>query len=150
MAKLGKPKNIATPLIFLELYDKYRKYCKDNPRVENVLHQKTGEIIQIPREKPLTWAGFDTWLWRNDYIAHTEDYRSNKEGRYSEYAGVIARITEDMYQDKFTGASVGIFNANIIARDLGLKDQTENRNYNKDISNLSDEDLDKEINELKD
>jgi hypothetical protein len=39
-----------------------------------------------------------------------------------------------MFTQKFEGATVGAFNANIIARDLGLKDQTDVTTNGNDIS----------------
>lgn len=45
---------------------------------------------------------------------------NGKQG--SRYAAVIERITQYCYDTKFDGAVVGLYNANIIARDLGLKD----------------------------
>lgn len=38
---------------------------------------------------------------------------------------IITRIEEIIYTQKFEGAAVGVFNQNIIARDLGLVDKKE-------------------------
>jgi hypothetical protein len=38
---------------------------------------------------------------------------------------VTARIEQIIYTQKFEGAAVGIFNANIISRDLGLIDKSD-------------------------
>ncbi|MFC0183379.1 terminase small subunit [Pseudarcicella hirudinis] len=45
---------------------------------------------------------------------------------------VITRIEEIVYVQKFEGAAVGAFNANIIARDLGLADK-QNIDLSTDI-----------------
>ena len=42
-----------------------------------------------------------------------------------------------MYSDKYEGAAVGIYNPNIIARDLGLADKTENDNTNNSTLNIN-------------
>jgi len=47
--------------------------------------------------------------------------RENKE----DFLTVITRIEEIIYEQKFTGSASGFFNANIIARDLGLADKKE-------------------------
>jgi hypothetical protein len=39
-----------------------------------------------------------------------------------------------MRSQKFEGASVGIFNSNIIARDLGLKENVDNTTNGKDLN----------------
>ena len=122
---MGKNKYIETPLKLLELFEQYVKHTKQNPRVENVLYQKTGEIIAIPRETPLSWIGFENWLFKNDIITHLSSYEHNENQAYTEYLPIISRIKGFIYQDKVEGASVGIFNASIIARELGLKENTD-------------------------
>ena len=122
---MGKNKYIETPLKLLELFEHYVKHTKSNPRVENVLYQKTGEIIAIPRETPLSWIGFENWLFKNDIITELKSYEQNENKSYTEYLPIITRIKGFIYQDKVEGASVGIFNASIIARELGLKEQTD-------------------------
>ncbi len=129
--KVGRPKNIETPEELWKLFLKFLKWIEANPIIEKVVHNKTGEIIDLEKQRPLTWARFDTWVFDQDIISDLEDYRQNREGRYSEFGGIISRIRNIMYANKFEGASVNIFNANIIARDLGLKDHTSNEIQDK-------------------
>ncbi len=42
---------------------------------------------------------------------------------YKDFFGVYTRISQIIRTQKFEGAAVGLFNANIIARDLGLADK---------------------------
>ena len=51
-----------------------------------------------------------------------------------DFVEVTARIRQIMYTQKFEGATVGAFNANIIARDLGLKDSSDVTTNGKDVS----------------
>jgi hypothetical protein len=44
---------------------------------------------------------------------------------------VITRIDKYIYNQKFEGAAAGFLNPNIIARDLGLADKTDNNNTHK-------------------
>ena len=62
----------------------------------------------------------------------------------SSYAATCYAINLTLSYQKFTGATVGLFNSNIIARDLGLTDKQEV----KQVSELSDEELDEKIKEL--
>ena len=64
------------------------------------------------------------------------EYRKRRE-----FSGVVRAIDESIKNQKFDGAAAGFFNANIIARDLGLKDKSEvlNRNINADISDPVEE-----------
>lgn len=141
----GKKKYIETPEKLLELFYQYAQDTKENPKYENVLVHKSGEIHQVPRERPLTWWGFENWLFRNGIITRLEHYKSNTEGRYSEYMDIIRTIDQDIYEDKFDGATVGIYQHNIIARDLGLIDKKQVET--KDVQ-PSREELLKEIDEI--
>ncbi|MDP8202386.1 MAG: terminase small subunit [Candidatus Tenebribacter burtonii] len=118
-------KNIRTPEILYELFNKYKTYCKANPKKKNQFNSKLGKEVSISREVPLTWNGFEIWLRNNKVIVRLDDYKSNKEGRYTEYADIIHDINTEIYEDKFTGAVVGIYQHNIIARDLCLKDRKD-------------------------
>lgn len=145
MAKRGIKKNIETPEEFYDLFSQYKQWAKANPRIENVVLQKVGRVIEVKRERPITWEGFDTWLCSNGIIQDSEDYRLNTDNRYSDFKGVVSRVRKEMYEDKFTGASVNIYNSSIIARDLGLADKqqldhtTNGQTLKPDYSNLTTE-----------
>lgn len=62
---------------------------------------------------------------------------------------VTTRIDEIIYKQKFEGAAVGAFNANIIARDLGLADKKDVDIKTKDnIPKLVDEMTEEEAAEI--
>jgi hypothetical protein len=135
---MGLHKNIKTPEELWELFIEFVKWIEKNPIIEKVVHSKTGAIIDLDKQRPLTWSRFDTWVMDKGIIQDLEDYRQNTDGRYEEFKGITSRIRKVMYANKFEGASVNIFNANIIARDLGLKDHTVNdiNDKRKSISEL--------------
>ena len=83
--------------------------------------------MHIPLELPLTWSRFDCYVNDLDIITDLEDYITNRDNRYSDFGGVVTRINKEMYSDKFEGASCGVYNSNLIARDLGLADKTESK-----------------------
>jgi hypothetical protein len=86
---------------------------------------KDGNLVKTPLETPITFEGFECYLQDQGIINDLGDYSSNKDGRYSEYATIITRIKQNCFVHNFKGASVGLFNANIIARKLGLVDKKE-------------------------
>ena len=45
----------------------------------------------------------------------------------SDFLDIINDIEQIIYSQKFEGAAAGVYNANIIARDLGLAEKTENK-----------------------
>lgn len=75
-------------------------------------------IVKLARQRPFTVAGLCVFL---DISEDTwANYKKDKD-----LIGVTTRIDQVMRSQKFEGASAGIFNANIIARDLGLADKQE-------------------------
>ena len=52
------------------------------------------------------------------------NYGSN-EKPYKEYFEIVTRIREIIRDQKLTGAMIGCYNANIIARELGMVDKKE-------------------------
>lgn len=78
------------------------------------------DAIEVERETdtPYTLTGLFVFL---DIDRKTWDLYRQRE----EFIPVTTRTEQIMYTQKFEGASVGAFNANIIARDLGLKDQSD-------------------------
>jgi hypothetical protein len=122
---MGRPKNIKTPEILWKLFEDYVKHEAENPMHKVEYVGKEGRVERTPLETPITFMGFECWLWDNQYINDLGDYQKNTDGRYSEYTPIITRITQNCYVHNFKGASVGIFNANIIARKLGLTEKQE-------------------------
>lgn len=121
---MGKHKYIETPEKLLEHFVNYIADTKSTPKYENIVLQKTGEIISVPRERPISFIGFENWLYNKGIISQLTDYESDNPS-YAEYLTIITRIKKFIYEDKADGATVGIYNPNIIARELGLKEQTE-------------------------
>lgn len=119
-------KNIQDPELLFDYFEQYKIWVKENPKKEHFFIPSLKKEISVRRDLPLTWDGFEIWLRRNKILSKLQDYKENKENRYTEYAYIIRAINQEIYQDKFTGAAVGLFNANIIARDLGLVDKKEN------------------------
>ena len=118
-------KNIKTPELLYEYFEAYKKKCKENPKFENCYSARLNDYKPIPREIPITMNGFEIYLRKSELIAKLDDYIFNKDDRYTEYAVIIRAIQLEIYEDKYSGAAAGIFNQNIIARDLGLTDKKE-------------------------
>ena len=73
------------------------------------------------------------------------DYESNKGSSYTEFSTIIRAIKQEIYADKYAGASVGIYQHNIIARDIGLVDKKESKVKIEGLDKLTDEELDQKI-----
>lgn len=128
-AKTGAPKKIPTPQKMWELACKYFQMVDETPFEKQDFIRggdQAGNIIKLENIQPYTMAGFEDYLAENDIIAKLDDYLSNKDNRYTEFTAILARIKGIMYDQKFRGAAVGAFKENIISRELGLTDKTEN------------------------
>jgi len=122
---MPKPKYIETPEKLWELFEQYVKHEADNPmkKTEFVGKEARKEIVHL--ETPITFDGFECYLADKGIIQDLGDYSKNDDGRYTDYAPIIARIRLNCYVHNFKGAAVGLFNANLIARKLGLTDKQD-------------------------
>lgn len=122
-AKVGRPKLIESPEVLWKLACEYFNEV-DNTPIKREDFIKGGEMagskVKLNLKRPYTWAGLDRFLFSRGIVSHMEDYRNNARGAYGEFSGVINRLGRIMYEQKFDGATVGIFNHNIISHDLGF------------------------------
>lgn len=122
----------------------YFEWVTDNPLEEAKAFAYEGEVTieDLPKMRAMTLMGLcffldisdDTWL----------NYTKNKD-----FLGVCEDIKRVIFTQKFEGASAGLLNASIIARELGLSDTTKTEHSGKiDLNSVSDDALDKRIKEL--
>jgi hypothetical protein len=103
----------------------YFNWCDSHPwyKVEAVKSgDMAGELMKVPVARPYTLSGLcgyvgssESW-WRN--------FRKNKS-LGEDFLTVIEWIEGVIDTQQLEGAAVGAFNANIIARKLGLSDKSE-------------------------
>jgi hypothetical protein len=125
---VGQPKKIPSPEDLWELFCEYCQWVDTNPiKKEEVVKSGwlAGQKFDTNQARPYTWGTFELYVHEQTGLVKMDDYKSNKEGRYSEYTGVIQAIDSSIREQKFAGASAGHFNANIISRDLGLADKQQ-------------------------
>ncbi len=65
--------------------------------------------------------------------ASREWWNKFKNANHPDFLQVVSRIDEIIYTQKFEGAAVGAFNANIISRDLGLRDGSDVTTNGKEL-----------------
>jgi len=97
----------------------YFQWVEDHPLEEGIVYQ--GEVMEKGNSlmRAMTESGLCIFL---DICTSTwNNYKSNVD-----LMAVTTRAAEIIYNQKFAGASAGLLNANIIARDLGLADKKDN------------------------
>lgn len=85
-------------------------------KTRKITHPYSKAVKQIRR--PFTQKGLCLYLGISEDTYRT--YRQNPE-----FNEVITRADDIIFNQKFEGATVNLFNANIIARDLGLIDRKD-------------------------
>ena len=120
----GREQLFATPELMWEAACEYFQWCEENPIQDT---RSFGGKQKVQR--PFTMHGLCRFLGCNTvYFNHFETSIDKKEDESSkDFSKVIIDIREAIYQQKFEHAAIGIFKDNIIARDLGLSEKTENR-----------------------
>lgn len=119
-SKHGVDKLFTSPELLWEAACEYFRWCDDNPWVK---HEKTQwGLVEVPIGRPYTMVGLCVYL---DCNRHYFVQFKNTDRCTDGFASVIDAIEKIVYQQKFEGAAVGGFNANLIARELGLRDAVD-------------------------
>lgn len=122
-SKHGRDKLFATPELLWEAACEYFAWCDDNPYYKHEAikgGQRCGDIIDIPTQRPYSLSGFLFYVGAGDAY-----WRQFKAADHEDFSTIINDIEKVIETQQFEGATVGIFNANIIARKLNLTDKQE-------------------------
>jgi hypothetical protein len=84
---------------------------------------KDATLVTRETDTPYTLRGLCIFLDVNS--GYWSEFKATNRAKELDFTEIITRIEDVIYNQKFEGASVGAFNASIIARDLGLKEQTD-------------------------
>lgn len=121
-AKMGRPRKFATPGALLKAFQEYLDDRKNRPLVSKetesgfVGESNMAKAKEKMKNHPLSIVDFCVYLgccrnWWNELP--------------SEFLGVKSRIADYIFTYQLKGAETGEFNANIVARELGLADKKE-------------------------
>lgn len=98
----------------------YFQWVEDNPLYEDKLvsYQGVNTHEPVAKMRAMSIGALCVFL---DIARQTwNDYRARED-----FLAITARIEEIIYSQKFEGAAADLLNSNIIARELGLKDKSE-------------------------
>lgn len=138
----GRNRIFATPADLWEAAIKYFNWCSSNPWMKNeqlkkpivTTHttpkgrkkSKAQYIVQIPTERPFTYAGMCAYLsvsrrYFNSFKAEMEKKKEDASDTLAEeFLEVLARIDDIMHAQKLEGALVGTFNPALVASELKM------------------------------
>ncbi len=115
----GRDKIFSSEEILWEAACEYFQWVEDNPLQEQKLFSYQGVIVKgdATKMRAMTIEGLCLFLDINRTTWY--DYAKNED-----FTNIISKIEDVIKSQKFAGAAADLLNANIIARDLGLKDAT--------------------------
>jgi hypothetical protein len=121
----GREKLFKTPELLWQAAQEYFNWVDGHPWYK-VSAIKSGdfakEMVKEPVARPYTITGFLIYCDASE--SYWRKFKAT-ENLPEDFFTVIERIEQIIYTQKFEGAAVGAFNANIIARDLGLVEKGE-------------------------
>ena len=124
-AKHGRSKIFSTPNQLWNAACEYFQWAEDNPLQKAIIYQGvvTGQEDLL---RAMTVSGLCIFLSvNNDYFTDFKRALDLETRQGKDFSRVIKNIYEIIKTQKFEGASAGLLNPNIIARDLGLTDKKE-------------------------
>lgn len=127
-SKHGRGKLFANAGLLWEAACEYFQWCEDNPLKESKICSFGGKNVlkEVPLMRAMTIVGLCFRLNANaDYLTAFESKLDLKTDEGKDFSRVIGDIRSIIYRQKFEGASAGLLNPNIIARDLGLVDKKD-------------------------
>lgn len=149
-SKHGREKLFSSPELLWEAACEYFQWCDTHPWIKKDFvggGPNAGTIVDLPTARPYTLSGLCIYLGVNtQYLNQFKQGLNEEKKTDKDFSLVITHIEEIIRTQKFEGAAVGVFNANIISRDLGLVDKSDlttkgDKIGSTDTSKLSDDDL---------
>tara|TARA_R110000787_G_scaffold279940_1_gene390370 strand:- start:2900 stop:3394 length:495 start_codon:yes stop_codon:yes gene_type:complete len=125
-AKHGRDKIFKTPKLMLEAAFDYFSWVEDNPLTKAIIYQGVASADPEKLMRAMTIKGLCIYwgvntFYLNDFVGNLNLEKEEDK----DFSQVISTIKEIIETQKFEGASAGLLNPNIIARDLGLTDKKE-------------------------
>lgn len=117
-ASHGRDLIFSSPEILWEAAKEYFEATVNRPWIKKDWVGKDGVEVDRETTPPFTLTSLYLFL---DISHQTWNLYRQRE----DFVEVVTRIENVIYSQKFEGASVGAYNSNIIARDLGLVDKKE-------------------------
>lgn len=141
-SSIGRRTIFSNPPKMWKAFTEYCQWCEDNPwkKHEYMVVDKVLTEVYKETERPYSWAGFCGFIGTSEayfrQFKKSDAYKNNPD-----FSTVISEIDSVMFSQKFEGAAVGAFNANIISRDLGLIDKTQSENININSVTLTKDEI---------
>lgn len=121
----GRPKSIESPEKMWEHFTAYKKSVKDRPKLVHDFVGKEAESVYREKERPLTFEGFENYLFEQRVCSGVDQYFNNQDGLYTEFMDICRAIKRIIREDQIEGGMTGIYNPSITQRLNGLVERSE-------------------------
>ena len=121
-SKHGREKLFETPELLLESAQEYFEWCDNNPFVstKTVTSDKFTTNEEKPTLRPYSRGGWYIYIGCSDSWL-----KAFKKTCSQDFLTVIESVENIIDTQQWDGATIGVFNSNIIARTLGLMDKQD-------------------------
>jgi hypothetical protein len=121
-SKHGRDKLFTSPELLWEAACEYFQWCESHPLEEEKVWQYQGDVVRakVSRMRAMTMNQLCFYLGASE--SYFRYFKSTLKEEDKDFLTVINEIEDIIYNQKFQGAAADLLNANIIARDLGLRD----------------------------
>lgn len=151
VTKKGRPVKFSTPEDLYKAFEDYKTHMETPAgfMIKYELDRKTGFVVKVPLKIPYTLHGFTRFCGVN--ITYFNDFKDRLKGQSDPisllFSEVLTCIEGEIYENKLSGSAVGLFNHNIIARDLGLIERKQTEQV-LTINQMTEEEKQNRIQEL--
>lgn len=121
-SKHGRDKLFETPELLWEAAVEYFTETDKRKWIRKDWVGKDAMEVERECETPYTISGLCLYL-----DCSRDWFYKFKESANKDFLYIITRIEQIMFSQKFEGAAVGAFKENLIARELGLAEKSENK-----------------------
>lgn len=119
-AKHGRNKKFHSPEDLWKRCCEYFEWVEENPLWEMKPFAYQGDVVQEPVAKMRAMTLQGLWIFIDVTDTTWTRYREDKD-----FSGIVKKVEQIIYNQKYSGAAADLLNSNIIARDLGLKDRKD-------------------------
>lgn len=124
MGKGGREAAFVDPERLLQVFKDYVQWSDENPILEHDIKVEDKTLVDVHKEHRRPWTLHGFCMYIGLHTGWWKDFKQSKTFKEKQFYSVFAAIENACYWQKFDGAAVGTYNATIIARDLGLRDET--------------------------
>lgn len=123
-SKHGRDKLFSTPELLWQVACDYFQWCEDNP-ISAQDNKGTKNVNEVEFKRPFTLKGFCIYCDASEHWFSLFKKSLDKD-KDKDFLYIIHKIEDIIYTQKLEGAIIGIYNANIVARELSLAENVNN------------------------